>query len=124
MDLQRLHNARRLDEEEFDNQKQVLQAQLQREVSLIAVSKCAIYIFFSLAQCCLTLESNNFGVFLKSLSLWTACVKYDSLDVCVQMERSAQLRAQLVESEEKAKWMDSYVQELKMQLHQTQQGTR
>lgn len=69
MDLQRLHNARRLDEEEFDNQKQVLQAQLQRE-----------------------------------------------------MERSAQLRAQLVESEEKAKWMDSYVQELKMQLHQTQQA--
>lgn len=107
----------------------MLQAQLQREVSLIAVSKCGkhavsyIYIF-SLAQCCLTLESNNFGVFLKSLSLWTACVKYDSLDVCVQMERSAQLRAQLVESEEKAKWMDSYVQELKMQLHQTQQGTR
>lgn len=32
MELQRLQNARRLDEEEFDNQKQVLQAQLQNEV--------------------------------------------------------------------------------------------
>ncbi|XP_075896233.1 centriole and centriolar satellite protein ofd1 isoform X2 [Nelusetta ayraudi] len=32
MELQRLQNARRLDVEEFDNQKQVLQAQLQSEV--------------------------------------------------------------------------------------------
>lgn len=33
MELQRLQSARRLDEEDFDNQKQVLQAQLQSEVS-------------------------------------------------------------------------------------------
>lgn len=33
MELRRLQSARRLDEEEFDNQKQVLQAQLQSEVS-------------------------------------------------------------------------------------------
>ncbi|XP_056145829.1 centriole and centriolar satellite protein ofd1 [Lampris incognitus] len=32
MELRRLQSARRLDEEEFDNQKQVLQAQLQSEV--------------------------------------------------------------------------------------------
>lgn len=36
MELRRLQNARRLDEEEFENQKQVLQAQLQTEVSGIA----------------------------------------------------------------------------------------
>lgn len=33
MELRRLQSARRLDEEEFDNQKQVLQAKLQSEVS-------------------------------------------------------------------------------------------
>lgn len=33
VELQRLQNARRLDEEDFDNQRQVLQAQLQNEVS-------------------------------------------------------------------------------------------
>lgn len=32
-ELQRLQNTRKLDSEEFDNQKQVLQAQLQSEVS-------------------------------------------------------------------------------------------
>lgn len=39
MELQRLQNARRLDEEEFDNQKQVLQAQLQSEVSHITAAE-------------------------------------------------------------------------------------
>lgn len=39
MELQRLQNARRLDVEEFDNQKQVLQAQLQSEVSHITAAE-------------------------------------------------------------------------------------
>lgn len=38
MELRRLQNARRMDEEEFDNQKQVLQAQLQSEVSSFTAS--------------------------------------------------------------------------------------
>lgn len=38
MELRRLQSARRLDEEEFVNQKQVLQAQLQSEVSDIIAS--------------------------------------------------------------------------------------
>lgn len=40
MELRMLQSARSLDEEEFDNQKQVLQAQLQSEVSHIAASEC------------------------------------------------------------------------------------
>ncbi|KAK5861078.1 hypothetical protein PBY51_022498 [Eleginops maclovinus] len=68
-DLRRLQSARRLDEEEFDNQKQVLQAQLQSEV-----------------------------------------------------ERCAQLKAQLIESEERSQWMTKHIEEIKMQLHQTQQA--
>lgn len=39
MELRRLQSARKLDEEEFDNQKQVLQAQLQSEVSHITASR-------------------------------------------------------------------------------------
>lgn len=39
MELQRLQNARRLDVEEFDNQKQVLQDQLQSEVSHIMATE-------------------------------------------------------------------------------------
>lgn len=39
MELRRLQSARRLDEEEFDNQKQVLQAQLQSEVSHSTTSR-------------------------------------------------------------------------------------
>ncbi|CAJ1079492.1 oral-facial-digital syndrome 1 protein [Xyrichtys novacula] len=69
MELRRLQSARRLDEEEFDNQKQVLQAQLQSEV-----------------------------------------------------ERSAQLKAQLTQSEEKAQWMSNHIEDIKMQLRQTQQA--
>lgn len=69
MELQRLQNARRLDEEEFDNQKQVLQAQLQSEV-----------------------------------------------------ERSAQFKAQLIEYEEKSQWMTAHIDDIKMQLRQTQQA--
>lgn len=42
MELRRLQSARRLDEEEFDNQKQVLQAQLQSEVSDITAS-CRVW---------------------------------------------------------------------------------
>lgn len=38
MELQRLQNARKLDVEEFDNHKQVLQAQLQSEVSHVAAA--------------------------------------------------------------------------------------
>ncbi|XP_023271636.1 oral-facial-digital syndrome 1 protein isoform X2 [Seriola lalandi dorsalis] len=69
MELRRLQSARRLDEEEFDNQKQVLQAQLQSEV-----------------------------------------------------ERCAQLKAQLTECEEKSQWMSNHVEDIKMQLRQTQQA--
>uniref|UniRef100_UPI0037E94FEE centriole and centriolar satellite protein ofd1 n=1 Tax=Semicossyphus pulcher TaxID=241346 RepID=UPI0037E94FEE len=69
MELRRLQSARRLDEEEFDNQKQVLQAQLQSEV-----------------------------------------------------ERSAQLKAQLIESEEKSQWRNNHIEDIKMQLRQTQQA--
>lgn len=38
MELRRLQSARQLDEEEFENQKQMLQAQLQSEVSDISAS--------------------------------------------------------------------------------------
>ncbi|XP_071331455.1 centriole and centriolar satellite protein ofd1 isoform X2 [Trachinotus anak] len=69
MELRRLQSARRLDEEEFDNQKQVLQAQLQSEV-----------------------------------------------------ERCTQLKAQLTECEEKSQWMANHVEDIKMQLRQTQQA--
>lgn len=69
MELRRLQSARRLDEEEFDNQKQVLQAQLQAEV-----------------------------------------------------ERCAQLKAQLTECEERSQWMTGHVEDIKMQLRQTQQA--
>uniref|UniRef100_A0A8C2ZUE1 OFD1 centriole and centriolar satellite protein n=1 Tax=Cyclopterus lumpus TaxID=8103 RepID=A0A8C2ZUE1_CYCLU len=69
MDLRRLQSARSLDEEEFHNQKQVLQAQLQSEV-----------------------------------------------------ERCAQLKAQLIECEERSQWMTNHIEEIKMQLRQTQQG--
>ncbi|XP_041806538.1 oral-facial-digital syndrome 1 protein homolog isoform X2 [Chelmon rostratus] len=68
-ELRRLQSARRLDEEEFDNQKQVLQAQLQSEV-----------------------------------------------------ERCAQLNAQLIEFEEKSQWMTNHMEDIKMQLRQTQQA--
>ncbi|KAM6954774.1 centriole and centriolar satellite protein ofd1 [Lycodopsis pacificus] len=69
MELRRLQSARSLDEEEFDNQKQVLQAQLQSEV-----------------------------------------------------ERCAQLNAQLMECEERSQWMTNHIEEIKMQLRQTQQA--
>ncbi|KAF3694792.1 Oral-facial-digital syndrome 1 protein -like protein [Channa argus] len=69
MELRRLQSARRLDEEEFENQKQVLQAQLQSEV-----------------------------------------------------EQCAQLKAQLIECEEKSQWMTNHVEDIKMQLCQTQQA--
>ncbi|XP_070693999.1 centriole and centriolar satellite protein ofd1 [Pempheris klunzingeri] len=42
MELRRLQNARKLDEEEFDNQKQVLQAQLQSEVERCALLKAQL----------------------------------------------------------------------------------
>uniref|UniRef100_A0A665TW23 Uncharacterized protein n=1 Tax=Echeneis naucrates TaxID=173247 RepID=A0A665TW23_ECHNA len=69
MELRRLQSARRVDEEEFDNQRQVLQAQLQSE-----------------------------------------------------MERCAQLKVQLTECEEKLQWMTNHVEDIKMQLRQTQQA--
>ncbi|XP_047456772.1 oral-facial-digital syndrome 1 protein homolog isoform X2 [Mugil cephalus] len=69
MELRRLQSARKLDEDEFENQKQVLQTQLQSEV-----------------------------------------------------ERSAQLKAQLIECEEKLQWMNNHVEDIKMQLRQTQQA--
>ncbi|XP_040003972.1 oral-facial-digital syndrome 1 protein homolog isoform X2 [Xiphias gladius] len=69
MELRRQQSARRLDEEEFDSQKQVLQAQLQSEV-----------------------------------------------------ERCAQLKAQLIECEEKSQWMTNHIDDIKMQLRQTQQA--
>ncbi|XP_039673299.1 oral-facial-digital syndrome 1 protein homolog isoform X1 [Perca fluviatilis] len=69
MELRRLQSARRLDEEEFDNQKQVLQAQLQSEV-----------------------------------------------------ERCAQLKAQLAKCEERSQWMTNHIEEIKLQLRHTQQA--
>ncbi|XP_030613554.1 centriole and centriolar satellite protein ofd1 isoform X2 [Archocentrus centrarchus] len=69
LELQRLQGACKLDAEEFDNQKQVLQAQLQSE-----------------------------------------------------MDRCAQLKAQLIECEEKSQWMANHVEDIKMQLRQTQQA--
>ncbi|KAM6934177.1 centriole and centriolar satellite protein ofd1 [Xenentodon cancila] len=69
MELQRLQNVRRLDEEEFDNQKQLLQAQLQNEV-----------------------------------------------------ERCAQLKAQLMACEERSQWLTNHVEDMKTQLRQTQQA--
>ncbi|KAK9537702.1 hypothetical protein VZT92_005292 [Zoarces viviparus] len=69
MELRRLQSARSLDEEECDNQKQVLQAQLQSEV-----------------------------------------------------ERCAQLKAQLMECEERSQYMTNHIEEIKMQLRQTQQA--
>ncbi|XP_028291811.1 centriole and centriolar satellite protein ofd1 isoform X2 [Gouania willdenowi] len=68
MELRRLQCARKLDREEFDEQKQVLQAQLHREV-----------------------------------------------------ERCAQLTAQLTECEDKSGWMKKYVEDIRVQLQQTQQ---
>uniref|UniRef100_A0A671WCM7 OFD1 centriole and centriolar satellite protein n=1 Tax=Sparus aurata TaxID=8175 RepID=A0A671WCM7_SPAAU len=68
-ELRRLQSVRRQDEEEFDNQKQVLQAQLQSEV-----------------------------------------------------ERCAQLSAQLIECEEKSQWTKNHMEDIKMQLRQTQQA--
>uniref|UniRef100_A0A8C9WWY4 OFD1 centriole and centriolar satellite protein n=1 Tax=Sander lucioperca TaxID=283035 RepID=A0A8C9WWY4_SANLU len=69
MELRRLQSAHRLDEEEFDNQKQVLQEQLQSEV-----------------------------------------------------ERCAQLKAQLTKCEERSQWMTNHIEEIKLQLRQTQQA--
>ncbi|XP_024142015.1 oral-facial-digital syndrome 1 protein homolog isoform X1 [Oryzias melastigma] len=69
VELQRLQSARRLDEEEFDNQRQVLQAQLQNE-----------------------------------------------------LDRSAQLRAELLDHQERSQRMSIYVEELKMKLQHTQQA--
>ncbi|KAF4108679.1 centriole and centriolar satellite protein ofd1 isoform X1 [Onychostoma macrolepis] len=66
-ELRRLETARRLDEDEFETQKDVLHTQLQHEVQ----------------QCGL-------------------------------------LRAQLMECEERVKWMNTHAEELKLQLQQTQ----
>ncbi|KAJ8253314.1 hypothetical protein GJAV_G00211510 [Gymnothorax javanicus] len=66
-ELRRLQNARQLDEEEFQNQKQLLQVQLQSEA-----------------------------------------------------ERCAQLKAQLVECEERTQRVTSHAEDVKMQLRQTQ----
>ncbi|MEQ2254410.1 hypothetical protein ILYODFUR_003422 [Ilyodon furcidens] len=68
-ELRRLQNAQTLDKEEFENQKQVLQTQLQSEV-----------------------------------------------------ERCAELKAQLTECETRSVWMTKHLEELKMQLRQTQQA--
>ncbi|XP_061827187.1 centriole and centriolar satellite protein ofd1 [Nerophis lumbriciformis] len=68
-ELCKLQSARKMDEEEFTNQKLVLQKQLQLEV-----------------------------------------------------ERYDQLKALLLESEEKLQWMTAHVEDLKMQIRQTQQA--
>ncbi|KAK5612998.1 hypothetical protein CRENBAI_003298 [Crenichthys baileyi] len=68
-ELRRLQNARTLDKEEFENQKQVLQTQLQSEV-----------------------------------------------------ERCAKLKAQLTECETRSGWMTNHLEEIKIQLRQTQQA--
>ena len=41
----------------------------------------------------------------------------------LQVERCAQLKAQLIESEERSQWSTKHVEDIKMQLRQTQQGT-
>lgn len=41
----------------------------------------------------------------------------------LQMEQCAQFKAQLIECKEKSQWMANHVEDIKMQLHQTQQGT-
>lgn len=41
----------------------------------------------------------------------------------LQMEQCAQFKAQLIECKEKSQWMGNHVEDIKMQLHQTQQGT-
>ncbi|KAM9341990.1 centriole and centriolar satellite protein ofd1 isoform 2-T2 [Pholidichthys leucotaenia] len=69
VELQGLQSARRLDAEEFDKQRQVLQFQLQSEV-----------------------------------------------------ERCAELKAQLMECEEKSQWMNNHIEDIKFQLDQTQQA--
>ncbi|MBN3284094.1 OFD1 protein, partial [Polyodon spathula] len=66
-ELRRVANARKLDEEEFESQKQVLEGQLQKEV-----------------------------------------------------EHSAQIKAQLIECEERAQWLTIQVEDVKLQLQQTQ----
>ncbi|XP_046902172.1 oral-facial-digital syndrome 1 protein homolog isoform X3 [Hypomesus transpacificus] len=68
-ELQRVESTRRLDREECESQRQVLQAQLQSEVELCA-----------------------------------------------------QLKAQLIECEEKNQWMTTHAEDVKLQLRQTQQG--
>ncbi|KAK2904646.1 hypothetical protein Q8A67_006445 [Cirrhinus molitorella] len=68
-ELRRLETARKLDEDEFETQKNVLHTQLQHEVQ----------------QCAL-------------------------------------LKAQLMECEERTKWMSTHAEELKLQLQQTQQA--
>uniref|UniRef100_A0A8C1QW09 OFD1 centriole and centriolar satellite protein n=1 Tax=Cyprinus carpio TaxID=7962 RepID=A0A8C1QW09_CYPCA len=68
-ELRRLETARRLDEEDFETQKNVLHTQLQHEVQ----------------QCVL-------------------------------------LKAQLMECEERVKWMNTHTEELQLQLQQTQQA--
>lgn len=40
----------------------------------------------------------------------------------LQVERSAQLKAQLLECEERTRWMSTHSEELKQQLRHTQQG--
>ncbi|XP_053295688.1 centriole and centriolar satellite protein ofd1 [Pleuronectes platessa] len=69
LELLRLQSARRLDEEEFNSQRQELQARLQREV-----------------------------------------------------EHCAQLKAQLMECEEKMQWIQNHVEDVKIKLRQTQQA--
>nr|XP_057938230.1 centriole and centriolar satellite protein ofd1 isoform X2 [Doryrhamphus excisus] len=68
-ELQKLQRARKVDEEEFANQKRVLQTQLQMEV-----------------------------------------------------ERCGELKTQLMECEEKLQWMTAHVEDLKVQIRQTQQA--
>lgn len=69
-ELRRLQSVRRQDEEEFDNQKQVLQAQLQSEVSHISTSLsvgnyAVSFIFYFL---CFHEILSHFGGFLLVLT--------------------------------------------------------
>lgn len=136
MELRRLQSARSLDEEEFDNQKQVLQAQLQSEVSRIAASRWvwetkSVYFFFFFpgslfspwgmscvnGVCC-------FRVTCTYRILYPVCQQYKKSCCFLQVERCAQLKGHLIECEEKSQWMTSHIEDLKMQLRQTQQGTQ
>lgn len=124
-ELHRLQNARTLDEAEFENQKQVLQTQLQSEVSPVPpdyLEDCG-----KLCDLHSSLWShrkkNAFVPLVQIQNFARRWIVIFFLSLSLQVERCAQLKAQLTECEERAEWMTKHVEEIKTQLHQTQQGS-